>query len=104
GAPVPDLPAATVAHSPMPPPYPAATVAQVPLPPPVPADEATLVRRPVPASQPSNAPRSSSPWPWIVLSVLLVIGTVLLFLWWGSRTSTGGSSPAVPEAGGESGG
>ncbi|MCU0754012.1 MAG: protein kinase [Xanthomonadales bacterium] len=103
GAPrLPDFPPAPFAQTAMPPAYPAETIAAAPMPPPVPADGATVVRRPLPGSPPTHPPRAS-PWPWIVLSVMLVVGTIVLFLWWGSRSSPSVSpapqdAPEVPAA------
>jgi serine/threonine-protein kinase PpkA len=87
--------------SPMPPAIPP-TMVQPPLPPPVPMGGATVVRPPVAGPLPGDrpaAPARPSPWPWIVLSVVLIIGTVLLFAWWGSRKPAG--NPPVPAASSE---
>lgn len=98
--PLPAYPASTVAQPPMPPAFPSSTAAQAPMPPPVPEGGATLVRPPVAGPLPGDLPaptvRRPSPWPWIVLSVVLVIGTVLLFAWWGSRRPAASSAPPAP--------
>lgn len=95
----PPVPPATPAY---PPGLPSATVASVPMPPPVPLGGATVVRAPVtgaPSGGANPAVRRPSPWPWIVLSVVLVIGTVLLFVWWGSRSTANAPSASPPVAG-----
>lgn len=78
-----------------PPSLPAETAVQAPMPPPVPLGGSTVVRPPVSGPLPGDLPavrgRRPSPLPWIVLSVVLVIGTVLLFAWWGNRTQVGSS-------------
>lgn len=92
----PELPGDTYGQAPL-----AGTAVQAPMPPPVPADGATLVRRPLPGTLPDTGTRRSSPWPWIVLSLALVLGTLVLFAWWGSRTQTGASSPQTPATAGQ---
>lgn len=86
-----------------PPSLPAGTAVQAPMPPPVPVGGATVVRAPVSGPLPGDLPaargRRPSPWPWILLSVALVVGTVLLFAWWGSRTQAGKGSEVVATEG-----
>lgn len=86
---------------PMPPELPAATIVRAPIPPAVPAEGATLVRPPLTGTTPGLAPRRPSAWPWIVLSLLLVVGVVLLFAWWGSRTPGAAVIGPAPEGAGQ---